>query len=66
MRGWNVPHPAESKWEACLGILTAGMGWMIGVAFRIVAAYEKSIVQYPNIKPGEEFNGYKRKAPKAA
>src|SRR5271170_2964913 len=30
------------------------MGWMLGVAFRIVGAYEKSIAQYPNIKPGEE------------
>ena len=30
-----------------------------------VAAYEKSVVQYPNIKPGEEFTGYK-KVPKSA
>ena len=25
---------------------------------RAVAEYEKSIAQYPNIKPGQEFTGY--------
>jgi arylsulfatase A-like enzyme len=34
------------------------MGWMFGVAFRAIAEYEKSVAQYPNIKPGEEFKGY--------
>jgi arylsulfatase A-like enzyme len=34
------------------------MGWMFGVTFRAVAEYQKSIAQYPNIKPGEEFAGY--------
>ncbi len=34
------------------------MGWMFDVAFRPVAAYYKSIVEYPNIQPGQEFNGY--------
>jgi arylsulfatase len=33
-------------------------GWMFGVAFRAIVEYEKSIARYPNIKPGEEFNGY--------
>ena len=42
------------------------MGWMFGVAFRIVGEYKKSIAQYPNIKPGEEFDGYKKEGPKAA
>jgi arylsulfatase A-like enzyme len=42
------------------------MGWMFGVVFRTVGAYEKSIAQYPNIKPGQEFTGYKKKLPKAA
>ena len=42
------------------------MVWMLGIAFRTVAAYEKSIAQYPNIKPGEEFTGYKKQIPKAA
>jgi hypothetical protein len=34
------------------------MGWMLGVALKFVADYQKSIAQYPNIKTGEEFNGY--------
>jgi len=34
------------------------IGWMMEVAFPYVAGYEKSIAQYPNIKPGEEFTGY--------
>ena len=36
------------------------MGWMFGVTFRAVAEYQKSIAQYPNIKPGEEFAGYQK------
>ncbi len=36
------------------------MGWMFGVVYRPIAAYEKSIAQYPNIKPGEEFTGYQK------
>lgn len=42
------------------------MGWMFGVAFRTIAEYEKSVAHYPNIKPGEEFNGYKKTRPKPA
>jgi arylsulfatase len=42
------------------------MGWMFGVVFRTIGAYEKSIAQYPNIKPGEEFTGYKTALPKSA
>jgi arylsulfatase A-like enzyme len=34
------------------------MGWMIEPIFPYVFEYEKSIAQYPNIKPGQEFNGY--------
>ena len=34
------------------------MGWMFGVAASAVADYEKSIAQYPNIQPGQDFNGY--------
>jgi len=28
------------------------------IVFPYVMQYEKSIAQYPNIKPGEEFTGY--------
>jgi arylsulfatase len=41
-------------------------GWMLGIGFRAMGAYEKSIAQYPNIKPGEEFTGYKKVAAKSA
>ena len=34
------------------------MGWMIGIAIGAVSEYEKSIGQYPNIKPGQDFSGY--------
>jgi hypothetical protein len=34
------------------------MGWMLGVALKFVADYQKSVAQYPNIKTGEEFTGY--------
>ena len=34
------------------------MGWMLGVALKFVIYYQKSIAKYPNIKTGEEFNGY--------
>ena len=42
------------------------MGWMFGVVLRTIGAYEKSLAQYPNIKPGEEFTGYKKTLPKSA
>ena len=35
------------------------MGWEFGVVMRPVVEYEKSISEYPSIKPGQEFDGYK-------
>jgi arylsulfatase A-like enzyme len=35
-------------------------GWMFAPVFMIIGAYEHSIKEYPNIKPGEEFAGYKK------
>jgi hypothetical protein len=34
------------------------MTWMLGAALKFVGEYQKSLAEYPNIKPGEEFNGY--------
>jgi hypothetical protein len=34
------------------------LGWMIGIAMQAVSEYEKSIAEYPNIKPGEQFTEY--------
>jgi hypothetical protein len=39
---------------------------MFGVTFHPIAEYEKSLAQYPNIKPGEEFTGYKEALPRSA
>jgi hypothetical protein len=32
--------------------------WMFFLMAPFIAEYQKSIAQYPNIKPGEEFTGY--------
>jgi hypothetical protein len=42
------------------------MGWEFGVALGPAAEYLKSFAEYPNIKPGEEFDGYPASPPKAA
>jgi len=34
-------------------------GWILGPDFKIIGAYERSVKQFPNIKPGEDFKGYK-------
>jgi hypothetical protein len=33
-------------------------GWMGGIAYQPIIAYERSVAQYPNIQPGEDFTGY--------
>ena len=42
------------------------VAWMLGIVFPAVAEYEKSLAQYPNIKTGEEFTGYKKTITKSA
>ena len=37
------------------------VGWMFELALPFVFEYEKSLAQYPNIKPGEEFKGHLKK-----
>ena len=34
------------------------MGWMFGVVYPAIVEYNTSIAKYPNIRPGEEFQGY--------
>jgi arylsulfatase A-like enzyme len=34
------------------------MAWMFGLALAYIAEYKKSIAEYPNILPGQEFDGY--------
>ncbi|HEX2323429.1 MAG TPA: hypothetical protein VHJ18_31025 [Streptosporangiaceae bacterium] len=38
------------------------MGWMFGLTMQAVGEFEKSVARYPNIKPGQEFTGYKAAA----
>ena len=33
-------------------------GWMFAPVFRHIIQYEMSVKKYPNIKPGEDFEGY--------
>ena len=35
-------------------------GWMYAPALKAIAEYQKSIAKYPNIKTGQEFDGYKQ------
>jgi arylsulfatase len=36
------------------------MTWMLGAALKFVAEYQKSVAAFPNIKPGEDFKGYRK------
>ena len=35
-------------------------GWMLAPCFKLIGEYQRGLKQYPNIKPGEEFTGYKK------
>ena len=35
-------------------------GWMLAPAFGRILAYQKSVKQFPNIRPGEDFSGYQK------
>ena len=35
-------------------------GWMLAPDFKLIGEYERSVKEYPNIKPGEDFKGYKK------
>ncbi len=37
-----------------------GTGWMFALAPRAIAEYQISVAEFPNIKIGEEFDGYPR------
>jgi arylsulfatase A-like enzyme len=42
------------------------MGWMFGLVMKDIVDYEKSIARYPNIEPGQEFDGYPAPKPSAS
>jgi arylsulfatase A-like enzyme len=35
-------------------------GWMMGPVFGVIEKYERSVKEYPNVKVGEDFKGYKQ------
>ena len=35
-------------------------GWILGPDFKLIAEYMRSVKEYPNIKVGEDFKGYKK------
>jgi len=47
------PHEDSNLWYTDLT-----QGWIFAPNFRILAGYERSVKQYPNIKVGEDFQGY--------
>src|SRR5215469_13083566 len=48
------PHEDYNLWTT-----TLTMGWVFLPMEEAIGAYEKSVEKYPNIKPGEDFKGYK-------
>ena len=42
------------------------IGWEAAIVLPAFFQYVKSFEQYPNIKPGEEFTGYRPAPPKSA
>jgi arylsulfatase len=41
-------------------------GWMLAPDFKLISEFERSLIEYPNIKVGEDFKGYKKSIAKSA
>ena len=41
-------------------------GWILAPNFKLIGEYERSRKEYPNIKVGEDFKGYKKSISKSA
>jgi arylsulfatase len=50
------PHEDYNLWTT-----TMTMGWVYGPMSELIVAYDKSVQEYPNIQPGEDFQGYPAK-----
>ena len=35
-------------------------GWILAPNFKLIGEYQRSVMEYPNIKVGEDFKGYKK------
>jgi arylsulfatase len=53
---YDLTSDPHEDWNLFADTLTNG--WMFGPVFRLIGAYEASVKQYPNIRPGEDFKGY--------
>lgn len=52
----NDPHEDYNLWNTNMP-----MAWVMEPMMGYMRAYQKSVLEYPNIKPGAEFAGYPRK-----
>jgi arylsulfatase A-like enzyme len=50
----NDPGEHHNLWEQ-----TMDMGWVLGPVFALVHEFQESVAQHPNIKTGEDFQGYR-------
>jgi arylsulfatase A-like enzyme len=50
----NDPGERWNLWEQ-----TMDMGWVLRPVMERIAAFRQSVAKYPNVKPGEEFTGYR-------
>ena len=48
------PHEDSNLFETDLTV-----GWIMAPNFKLISEYERSVKEYPNIKVGEDFKGYK-------
>jgi hypothetical protein len=49
------PHEDSNLFETDLT-----NGWILAPDFKLIGEYERSMKEYPNIKVGEDFKGYKK------
>jgi hypothetical protein len=49
------PHEDSNLWWTDLT-----QGWIFGPVLKVIIEYERSVKQYPNIKVGEDFKGYRK------
>jgi arylsulfatase A-like enzyme len=54
------PHEDHNLW------IEMENGWVYAPMLEIMDRYDKSVEEYPNIKPGEDFTGYKTKGTRSS
>jgi arylsulfatase len=60
---WPLVYDLTSDPHEDFNILVHKMDnfWMLGPAMKALSDYQKSVAEYSNIKPGEDFKGYPKK-----